>query len=79
MRSLFSSDYLQRSKLQVCVRMSLASNAAGNMKLRKVEVRENGVHPEKTGGDLVLWLRGDSYVPFKKEHWNSIETGLVKL
>lgn len=53
----------------------------GTAKQTKVALRNEGVDPDAVGTDLVYWLDPDSreYRPFKREHWEALKAGKVKL
>lgn len=53
----------------------------GTAKQTKVALRNEGIDPDAVGSDLVYWLDPDSrtYQPFKREHWEALKAGKVKL
>lgn len=52
----------------------------GTVKQTKVQLRSEGVDPEKVGEDEVLWLpKSDSYQPFGKKDWEALVAGQAKL
>lgn len=50
-------------------------------KQRKVELRIEGVDPDKTSasGDAIYWLTKEGYQPFGRLEWESIFAGKSKL
>ncbi|RUS16379.1 hypothetical protein BC937DRAFT_91279 [Endogone sp. FLAS-F59071] len=53
----------------------------GTFKQRKVELRTEGVDPDKTyaSSDAIYWLTKDGYQPFGRQEWESIVAGKSKL
>ena len=51
----------------------------GTNKQQKTSLRSEGVDPAQTGRDVVLWLKGDTYVRFKSADWKRLQGGKVKL
>ncbi|KAL2169095.1 hypothetical protein VTG60DRAFT_6422 [Thermothelomyces hinnuleus] len=51
----------------------------GTNKQQKTTLRSEGVEPGKTGSDNVFWLKGDTYVRFRPEDWETLQGGRVKL
>jgi len=55
----------------------------GTVKQTKVQLRNEGVDPEKIGEDEVLWLSSaggnEGYQDFKKRDWEALGSGQVKL
>lgn len=53
----------------------------GTVKQTKVQLRNEGVDPEKVGEDELLWLPNahEGYKPFSKNDWQSLEAGKAKL
>ena len=51
----------------------------GNNKQLKVVLRGEGISPEKTGEDMVYWLKDRSYERFGKREWEKLSQGRVKL
>jgi hypothetical protein len=51
----------------------------GNMKHQKLEMREEGVDPEKCQTEKILWLKNGDYIEFTKEDWEGLKAGHVKL
>ncbi|WPG98107.1 fatty acid transporter protein-like protein [Acrodontium crateriforme] len=56
-------------------------DVTGTFKHQKVELRQAGVDPSKTGEDKMYWLRpgSDAYEEFGQREWKRIEGGEAKL
>ncbi|TKA56719.1 hypothetical protein B0A53_01914 [Rhodotorula sp. CCFEE 5036] len=63
------------------IRLVDSLEQTGTAKQTKVALRNEGVDPDAVGTDLVYWLDPDSrvYRPFKREHWEALKAGKVKL
>jgi len=79
---------LPRYAVPVFVRVVKASTHIHNHKQNKVPLRKEGVDPDLVGteapegkDDVFLWLppKGDVYVPFGREDWESLHAGKARL
>jgi acyl-CoA synthetase (AMP-forming)/AMP-acid ligase II len=70
---------LPKYAVPLFIRVTGAMQLTGNMKHQKHDIREQGVDPEKTNPDQILWLQGNTYIPFTKENWEHMNAGFVKL
>ena len=52
-----------------------------NNKQNKVPLRAEGVDPDKVekSGERVLWIRGDGYEEFTRNHWEGLDLGRAML
>ncbi|KAK4452174.1 hypothetical protein QBC34DRAFT_41657 [Podospora aff. communis PSN243] len=72
---------LPKYALPLFIRVVKAGNlqATGTNKQQKHSLRNEGVDPEKTAGDAVFWLKGDTYAMFSPRDWKSLKIGGVTL
>lgn len=58
-----------------------ASSTTGTHKQQKVALRDAGVNPVSHKGEEIIlyWLKGDTYVPFRKDEWQRLNNGQAKL
>jgi acyl-CoA synthetase (AMP-forming)/AMP-acid ligase II len=70
---------LPRYAVPLFLRLPKEIQMTGTNKQQKHIVRSQGVDPEKTNGDEFFWLKGGTYVPFKREDWEELRVGRVKL
>lgn len=89
--SLLTKTYDSHSRTQlpkyavpVFIRIVQEMTPIHNNKQNKVPLREEGVDPAKVKhGDRVLWIekkgKGDSYVDFQPDDWESLSAGKAQL
>ena len=53
--------------------------ATGNNKQQKAGLRKEGVDPRVIGEDRLVWLKGETYVPFEGKQWQELSGGCVRL
>ena len=54
--------------------------ATHNNKQNKVPLKREGVDPDKVEkGDQIVWVKGNTYVPFTRQDWDSLSAGKAKL
>ena len=53
--------------------------ATGNNKQQKAGLRKEGVDPRVIGEDRLVWLKGETYVPFEGKQWQELSGGRVRL
>jgi acyl-CoA synthetase (AMP-forming)/AMP-acid ligase II len=70
---------LPRFAVPLFLRLTKNMVVTGTNKQQKHVVRSQGVNPEKTGEDELYWLKNGTYVKFRKEDWESLTGGRVKL
>ena len=71
---------LPKYAVPIFLRVTKEIQATGNNKQQKHVLRSQGVHPGKVDrGDMVYWLKGDTYAEFQPGDWDAIEAGQVKL
>ncbi|RUS32245.1 hypothetical protein BC938DRAFT_475960 [Jimgerdemannia flammicorona] len=76
----FVTAKLPRYAVPVFLRILPAMELTGTFKQRKVELRNEGVDPEKISeSDPIYWLTNDGYCPFGRQEWASIVAGKAKL
>ena len=82
----YAKERLPRYAVPVFLRVVKASTHIHNHKQNKVPLRKEGVDPELVGtealegkNDVFLWLKGDSYVPFNLNDWQTLEQGQARL
>jgi acyl-CoA synthetase (AMP-forming)/AMP-acid ligase II len=56
-----------------------AMQTTGTNKQQKHNFRDEGVSPEKTGDDVVFWLRNGTYTRFTTRDWAELNGGRVRL
>ncbi|GAA5977527.1 hypothetical protein JCM10908_005002 [Rhodotorula pacifica] len=63
------------------IRLVESLEATGTAKQQKVALRNQGIDPDVVGSDPIYWLEPESrqYKPFKREHWEALKAGKVKL
>lgn len=67
--------------VKVVEEVGTATQTTGTNKQQKVSLRAAGVKPVDDDGEILemYWLKGDTYVPFGKSEWQSLENGQAKL
>lgn len=70
---------LPRFAVPLFLRLMKEMQMTGTNKQQKHVVRSQGVDPQKTGDDLLFWLRGGTYVKFSKKDWEELNGGRVRL
>ncbi|PSR77809.1 fatty acid transporter [Coniella lustricola] len=68
----------------VFIRLTHGFYSTGNHKQNKVPLRGEGVDPAKvTNNDAIYWIegngKGETYVPFTKADWDSLQTARARL
>lgn len=61
------------------LRIVYGHQTTGNNKQLKAVLRGEGISPEKTGGDMMYWLKSGSYERFGKREWEELSQGRVRL
>lgn len=56
-----------------------AIQMTGTNKQQKTSLRNEGVDPARTGPDEIFWLKGDAYVKFSPQDWETLQSGQAKL
>ncbi|CZT13884.1 related to very long-chain fatty acyl-CoA synthetase FAT1 [Rhynchosporium graminicola] len=79
-----SRTHLPKYAVPVFIRVVKEMTPIHNNKQNKVPLREEGVDPDKVkADDKVFWIdglgRGNSYVEFKKDHWEDLQLGKAQL
>ncbi|CDH52748.1 probable fat1-long-chain fatty acid transporter [Lichtheimia corymbifera JMRC:FSU:9682] len=69
---------LPKYAIPLFIRFVPSMELTGTFKQQKVQFRNQGIDLDKID-DPVFWLRGDTYVPFKREDYQSILDGKVSL
>ena len=77
----YARNGLPRYAVPVFLRIVTEVMATGNNKQQKHILRQQGVDPEKVGGERIFYLKpnGLRYEPFGKVEWEAIKAGKVKL
>ncbi|OHW99135.1 AMP-binding enzyme [Colletotrichum incanum] len=75
---------LPRYAVPIFIRLLHEGTATHNNKQNKVPLKNEGVDPGKIhGDDQILWIekhgKGNTYVPFTQDDWNSLDVGRAKL
>src|SRR5580698_7152392 len=70
---------LPRYAVPVFLRIVKEPSMNNTHKQSKTKLREDGVHPNKTGEDLVYVLQRDNYVKFNRARWNALSMGRSRL
>ncbi|KZL71931.1 AMP-binding enzyme [Colletotrichum tofieldiae] len=75
---------LPRYAVPIFIRLLHEGTATHNNKQNKAPLKNEGVDPSKVqGGDQILWIekhgKGNTYVPFTQDDWNSLNIGRAKL
>ncbi|KAJ5294332.1 hypothetical protein PENANT_c006G09894 [Penicillium antarcticum] len=71
---------LPRFATPLFLRVTPEMQSTGNNKQQKHVLRTEGVDPALVSKkDLVYWLQGDTYVPFKQKDWDRMNGGQVRL
>ncbi|KAK2749930.1 hypothetical protein FQN57_005347 [Myotisia sp. PD_48] len=78
-----ASKNLPKYAVPLFLRVTRVLETTGNNKQQKTTLRSEGVDPNvleaKNKTDLLYWLRGGTYVPFKQAEWGQVNAGLVRL
>ena len=61
------------------LRIVRGHQTTGNNKQLKAVLRGEGILPEKTGGDLMFWLKNGRYERFGQGEWEELRSGRVRL
>lgn len=74
-------EKLPRYAVPLFVRLvkELGAQTTGTNKQQKHVLRQQGVDPSKVEDDVLFWLKGGTYVPFRPADWKALEQGAVKL
>ena len=75
----FAREKLPKYAVPVFIRLVGSASHIHNHKQNKVPLREEGVDPDKTGDDRVLWLGEKGYRVFERGHWEDIVQGRLQL
>jgi acyl-CoA synthetase (AMP-forming)/AMP-acid ligase II len=70
---------LPRFAVPLFLRLTKNMVITGTNKQQKHVVRSQGVNPEKTGEDELYWLKNGTYVKFRKQDWEALTGGKVRL
>jgi acyl-CoA synthetase (AMP-forming)/AMP-acid ligase II len=70
---------LPRYAVPLFLRITSAMQLTGNMKHQKHVMREQGVDPARVKTDKIMWLKGNTFVPFTNQDWEHMTVGFVKL
>ncbi|KAI3330264.1 AMP-binding enzyme [Ustulina deusta] len=74
---------LPRYAVPIFLRQLVARSATHNNKQDKVPLKKAGIDPAQMNGDLLFWIsengKGDEYVPFTSNEFDSLLTGRAKL
>jgi acyl-CoA synthetase (AMP-forming)/AMP-acid ligase II len=70
---------LPRFAVPLFLRLTKNMEVTGTNKQQKHIVRSQGVNPEKTGQDELFWLKNGTYVKFRKQDWEELNGGRVRL
>jgi len=70
---------LPRFAVPLFLRLTKNMEVTGTNKQQKHIVRSQGVDPEKTGQDELFWLKNGTYVKFRKQDWEELNGGRVRL
>jgi acyl-CoA synthetase (AMP-forming)/AMP-acid ligase II len=81
MKDLASHAHSRLPRFAVPLFLRLTKNmvVTGTNKQQKHVVRSQGVNPEKTGEDELYWLKNGTYVKFRKQDWEELNGGRVRL
>lgn len=70
---------LPRFAVPLFLRLTKNMVVTGTNKQQKHIVRAQGVDPEKMGEDELFWLKNGTYVKFRKQDWEELNGGRVRL
>jgi hypothetical protein len=71
---------LPKYAVPIFLRLVSEPLSTGNHKQNKVPLKAEGVDPDKvSSGDVIYWIRGDSYVPFLRADWEGLSQGRARL
>jgi acyl-CoA synthetase (AMP-forming)/AMP-acid ligase II len=70
---------LPRYAVPLFLRLPKAIQTTGTNKQQKHVVRMQGVDPAKTDGDEFFWMKDGTYAPFKRQDWEELRGGRVRL
>ncbi|KAI0969510.1 AMP-binding enzyme [Xylaria arbuscula] len=75
--------HLPKYAVPIFLRQLVARSATHNNKQDKVPLKKAGMDPAQMNGDLLFWIsengRGDEYVPFTSNEFDSLQAGRAKL
>ena len=75
----FAREKLPKYAVPVFLRLVGSASHIHNHKQNKVPLREEGVDPDRTGDDRVLWLGETGYRGFARGDWEAIVQGRLQL
>lgn len=79
----YSCSHLPKYAVPLFLRLVTEITPTHNNKQNKVPLKAEGINPEKTKGDEILWItedgKGLSYKQFCRENWNELQNGRVRL
>jgi len=70
---------LPRFAVPLFLRLTKNMEITGTNKQQKHVVRSQGVNPDKTGQDELFWLKNGTYVKFRKQDWEELNGGRIRL
>jgi len=70
---------LPRFAVPLFLRRMKNMHITGNNKQQKHIVRKEGIDPSKVGDDELFWLKDGTYVRFRKNDWEELKNGRVRL
>lgn len=70
---------LPRFAVPLFIRLTKNMEITGTNKQQKHIVRSQGVNPDKIGQDDLYWLKNGTYVKFRKQDWEELNGGRVRL
>ncbi|KAH8756484.1 hypothetical protein F5882DRAFT_432097 [Hyaloscypha sp. PMI_1271] len=70
---------LPRFAVPLFLRLTKNMETTGTLKQQKHVVRSQGVNPDKTGQDELYWLKNGTYVEFRRQDWEELNGGRVRL
>ncbi|KAI1322595.1 fatty acid transporter [Xylariaceae sp. FL0255] len=76
-------EHLPKYAIPLFVRRLNTRSSTHNNKQDKAPLKKAGIDPSQMNGDPLLWIsdngKGDEYVPFADEHFDSLKIGRAKL
>lgn len=80
----YARSRLPKYAIPIFIRLTNNAYSTANHKQNKVPLKTEGVDPDKvSSGDAIYWIdkggKGNTYVPFTREDWNSLTSGKAKL
>lgn len=76
----YARKHLPKYAVPIFLRHITEVTATHNNKQNKVPLKREGVDPDKVEkGDQIVWVKGNTYVPFTRQDWDSLSAGKAKL